>query len=106
MCLAHSGIRPCSVERYHVFVMLERAPRYRCCDRMDWKVAADFGHVAGFDLDLCRCAGCGAYSIAVFYLSSTTYNVISHELAEDLLRLKDSADPNRLKLALKRWIDS
>jgi len=92
--------------RYNVPVMLEFPTRYRCCERMDWKVVADFGHVAGFDLDLCRCAVCGAYSIAVFYVSSTTYNVISGELAEHFLRLRDSANPKEFKLALKRWVDS
>ncbi len=73
---------------------------------MEWKDIADFGHVAGFDLDLCRCAACGAYSIAVFYVSSATYNVISNELAEHFLRLKHAGDPDEFKLALKRWVDS
>ena len=70
---------------------------------MEWTPVADFGHAAGFDFDLGRCAACGAYIMAVFYEPSTTYNIIPDELAQHFLSLK--ADPRELKLALKKWVD-
>ncbi len=77
--------------------------QYRCCDQMQWEPVADFGHAGGFDLDLGRCAACGVYIMAVFYVSSTTYNCISDELARHFLSLRD--DPPRLNKALKQWVD-
>lgn len=77
--------------------------QYRCCDDMQWQSVADFGHVAGFDLDLGRCAACGIYIMAVFYVSSTIYNCISDELAQRFLALRE--DPIALKKALRRWVD-
>ncbi len=70
---------------------------------MQWKPVADFGHVAGFDLDLGRCTACGVYIMAVFYVESTTYNCISDELAQHFLSLR--GDPLQLKEELKKWVD-
>ena len=70
---------------------------------MEWTPVADFGHAGGFDLDLGRCAACDVYLMAVFYEPSTTYVVISDELAQEFLSLRD--DPARLKQALKKWVD-
>lgn len=83
--------------------MPEPISQYRCCDRMQRKYVADFGHVAGFDLELGRCAACGTYIMAVFYLESTSYNCISDELAQHFLSLCD--DPLPLKKALEKWVD-
>ena len=64
----------------------------------------DFGHAAGFDFDLGRCAACGAYMIAVFYEPSTTYNIIPDALAKQLLTYQQE-DPAKLKVALKNWVE-
>ena len=76
--------------------------RQVCCDKQSWSAIADFGHAGGFDLDLGRCANCGAYLMAVFYVSSTTYSVISNQQAAHFLKLQGTPE---LKTALKTWVD-
>ena len=76
---------------------------YRCCDELEWEAVADLGHTAGVDFDLGRCKNCGTYLMAVFYVVSTTYNVLSKEEAEEFLQLQESP---KLKAALRRWFDS
>ncbi len=73
-----------------------------CCDNRSWTAVADFGHAGGVDLDLGKCENCGAYLMAVFYVSSTNYVVISNEQAEHFLTLHGTPE---LKKALKNWVD-
>ena len=63
---------------------------------------ADFDSAGGFDLDLGRCASCGTWLMAVWYVGSTTYNVISQERAEYFLKLQGTPE---LRKALKAWVD-
>lgn len=76
--------------------------RHRCCDSQRFEAAADFGEVTGFDLELGRCANCDAWLMAVFWASSTTYNVISQEQAERFLRLQGTPELHR---ALETWVN-
>ncbi len=78
------------------------AVRHTCCDDRSWTAIADFGHAGGVDLDLGKCENCGAYLMAVFYVSSTIYLVISNEQAENFLSLHGTPE---LKKALKNWVD-
>ena len=78
------------------------AVRHGCCADRSWTPLADFGHAAGVDLDLGRCGNCGAYLMAVFYVESTNYVVISQEEAERFLKLQGTPE---LKKALKNWVD-
>jgi hypothetical protein len=78
------------------------ATRHTCCDNQSWTAVADFGHAGGVDLDLGTCENCGAYLMAVFYVSSTNYVVISNEQAEHFLKLQGTPE---LKKALKNWVD-
>ncbi len=78
------------------------ARRHTCCDSLSWTVVADFGHAGGVDLDLGKCENCGAYLMAVFYVDSTNYVVISNEQAEHFLTLHGTPE---LKKALKNWVD-
>jgi hypothetical protein len=78
------------------------APRYDCCADQSWTPLADFGHAAGADFDLGRCENCGTYLMAVFYVQSTNYVVISKERAEYFLKLQGTPE---LKKALKNWFD-
>ncbi len=78
------------------------AARHGCCADQSWTPLADFGHAAGVDLDLGRCENCGAYLMAVFYVQSTNYVVISKERAEHFLELHGTPE---LKTALKNWLD-
>lgn len=73
-----------------------------CCAEQDWTALADLGHAAGADFDLGRCRSCGAHLMAVFYVASTTYVVISKEQAEGFLALQGTPE---LKKALKAWLD-
>ncbi len=73
-----------------------------CCDNRSWTAVADFGHAGGVDLDLGKCENCGAYLMAVFYVSSTNYVVISNEQAENFLTLQGTPE---LRKALKNWVD-
>lgn len=75
--------------------------RHMCCDNQSWTPIADFGHAGGCDLDLGQCEACGAYLMAVFYVSSTNYVVVSKEEAERFLRLHGTP---ALKKALKDWV--
>ncbi|MGR9107393.1 MAG: hypothetical protein ACU843_10745 [Gammaproteobacteria bacterium] len=75
--------------------------RHRCCEDFEWQEIADLGEAAGVDFELGRCTNCGAFILSVFYVSSTTYNVISKQRAEAFLALQGKAE---LKKALKRWI--
>ena len=77
--------------------------QYRCCSEMEWEAVADLGHTAGVDFDLGRCKNCGTYLMAVFYVNSITYNVLSDQQAKRFLKLQGS---DTLKKALKRWLDS
>lgn len=81
----------------------EPLSQYQCCERMQWTPVADLGEAAGFDFDLGRCAACGISIMAVFYVSSTTYNCISDEQAQRFLSLRDDAPA--LKKALRKWVD-
>jgi hypothetical protein len=72
-----------------------------CCDGQAWKGVADFGHTAGFDFDLGRCASCGAYLMSVAYADQPTVHVIEQSEAEAFLRLQGGPE---LKPALKRWV--
>ena len=81
---------------------VEPASRQTCCDDQSWTAIADFGHAAGVDLDLGKCGSCGAHLMAVFYVESTNYVVISNEQAEHLLNLQGTPE---LKKALKNWVD-
>ena len=74
-----------------------------CCSEQEWEPVADLGHTAGVDFDLGRCKNCGTYLMAVFYVSSTTYNVLSEQQAERFLRLRGSPV---LRKALRRWLES
>jgi len=76
---------------------------YICCSEQEWEPVADFGHTAGVDLDLGRCKHCKTYLMAVFYVNSTTYNVLSKQKAKRFLKLQGSAE---LKKTLRRWVDS
>ncbi len=76
--------------------------RHRCCEQQRFEAVADFGHVTGFDLDLGRCASCGAWLMAVFWAASTTYNMISQEQAERFLELQGTPE---LRRALKAWVN-
>jgi hypothetical protein len=76
--------------------------RHRCCDNLTWTPVADFGHAGGTDLDLGRCAACGAYLMAVGYAGSTTYVVVSPEKAQRFLSLQGTPE---LAKALKRWVE-
>ena len=78
------------------------AKRHTCCDDLSWAAVADFGHAGGVDLDLGKCENCGAYLMAVFYVESTNYVVISNEQAELFLTLHGTPE---LKKALKNWVD-
>ena len=78
-----------------------RRQRHRCCENQSWVAVADFGHAGGVDLDLGRCASCGAYLMAVFYVSSTSYVAVSDEQARDFLALLGTP---ALKKALKAWV--
>ncbi len=80
---------------------VEQPVRRECCDRQSWTAVADLGHAGGVDLDLGRCANCGTYLMAVFYVTSTNYVTISREQAEHFLSLRDTPE---LKPALKRWV--
>ncbi len=73
-----------------------------CCDNRSWTAVSDFGHAGGVDLDLGKCENCGAYLMAVFYVDSTNYVVISNEQAEHFLTLHGTPE---LKKALKNWVD-
>ena len=75
--------------------------RHRCCEQQGFEAVADFGSVTGFDLDLGRCASCGAWLMAVFWVTSTTYNVISQEQAERFLELQGTPE---LRRVLKAWV--
>jgi len=77
------------------------AVKHTCCENQSWTAIADFGHAGGVDLDLGKCENCGAYLMAVFYVSSTNYVVISREQADEFLALGDT--PERKK-ALKNWV--
>ena len=70
---------------------------------MQWTPVADLGESAGFDFDLGRCASCGIYIMAVFYVSSTTYNCLPEERALRFLSLRDHS--TELKRALRKWVD-
>jgi hypothetical protein len=74
-----------------------------CCSEREWEPVADLGHTAGVDFDLGRCKNCGTYLMAVFYVNSITYNVLSKQQGERFLRLQGSPE---LKRSLKRWFDS
>ena len=76
---------------------------YTCCSKQEWEPVADLGHTAGVDFDLGRCKNCGTYLMAVFYVNSITYNVLSKQEAERFLKLQGSPE---LKKSLKRWFDS
>ncbi len=80
---------------------VEEPARRGCCDRQSWTAVADFGHAGGVDLDLGKCENCGAYLMAVFYVTTTNYVVISRQQAEHFLSLKGTPE---LKPALKRWV--
>ena len=77
--------------------------QYMCCNDQEWEPVADLGHAAGVDLDLGQCKNCGTYLMAVFYVNSTTYNVLSKQEAERFLKLQGNSE---LKKALRRWGDS
>ncbi|MCZ6588576.1 MAG: hypothetical protein O7B24_11590 [Alphaproteobacteria bacterium] len=77
------------------------AKRHTCCDQQSWTAVWDFGHAGGVDLDLGKCENCGAYLMAVFYVDSTNYVVISNEQAQHFLTLHDTPE---LKKALKKWV--
>jgi hypothetical protein len=72
-----------------------------CCDQQSWTAVADFDHAGGVDLDLGKCENCGVYLMAVFYVVSTNYVVITNELAEHFLALQGTPE---LKKALKNWV--
>ena len=74
------------------------AKMHTCCDNQSWTAVEDFGHAGGVDLDLGKCENCDAYLMAVFYVSSTNYVVISNEQAEYFLTLCGTPE---LKKALK-----
>ena len=75
--------------------------RHRCCERQSFELVADFGEVKGFDIDLGRCTSCDAWLMAVFWVSSTTYNVISQAQAERYQGLQGTPE---LRRALKTWV--
>ncbi len=75
--------------------------RSDCCSDQEWTHVADFGHTAGFDFDLGRCANCGAYLLAVAYADRPTIHVIGKSEAESFLRLDGTPE---LKKALRRWV--
>lgn len=77
------------------------AARYMCCEDQSWTPIADFGHAAGVDLDLGKCETCGAYLMAVFYVASTNYVVVSEDEAQRFLGLQGTP---ALKKALKDWV--
>jgi len=74
-----------------------------CCARRKWEAVADFGHVSGLDLDLGRCAHCGAYVMAVVYNWPPNYIVLDPDDAHRFLALRDH--PRELRVELKRWLD-
>jgi hypothetical protein len=76
----------------------------KCCANPEWTPVADFGHAAGFDLDLGRCANCGRYLMSVYYYGASNYVPVSDDRAKEWLALQEE-DPLRLKAALKKWID-
>lgn len=78
------------------------ARRHTCCDKRSWIDVAELGHAGGCDLDLGWCENCGAYLMAVFYVNSTNYVVLSDERAEHFLRLEGTP---QLKKELKSWVD-
>lgn len=75
--------------------------KHTCCAKQSWTPVADFGHAGGVDLDLGKCDSCGEYLMAVFYVESTTYVVISKELAKRFLKLQGTPE---LKKVLKNWV--
>ena len=77
------------------------AKRHTCCDDLSWTAVADFDHAGGVDLDLGKCENCGAYLMAVSYVESTNYVVISNDRAEYLLSLHGTPE---LKKVLKNWM--
>ncbi len=72
-----------------------------CCNDQKWTGVADFGHTAGFDFDLGRCASCGAYLLSVAYAERPTVHPIEAREAEVFLRLQGKPE---LRQALKRWV--
>ncbi len=74
---------------------------YDCCGDQEWTHVADFGHTAGFDFDLGRCANCGAYLLEVAYAYWPTIHVIEKPEAESFLRLDGTPE---LRKALRRWV--
>ena len=81
----------------------ETMSEYICCSEQEWEPVADLGHTAGVDFDLGRCKNCGTYLMAVFYVNSTTYNVLSKQQGERFLKLQGSPE---LKKSLRQWFDS
>ncbi len=65
---------------------------------------ADFGHVAGFDVDLGKCSVCGGYLMCLGYGASATYHRVRDERAAYYLSLQKD-DPERLRLVLRKWAD-
>ncbi len=75
--------------------------RSTCCSDQEWSGVADFGHTAGFDFDLGRCANCRSYLLSVAYAYRPTVHVIGEREAEKFLVLDGTPE---LRKALKRWV--
>lgn len=78
--------------------------RYRCCDQFDWVAVADFGHVAGVDLDLGRCDRCGRYVMAVFEPQEGSLTRVCLTNAEAQTFLSRQGDPAGLRAVLQAWV--
>jgi hypothetical protein len=81
------------------------AAKSDCCNGLTWTAVADFGHAAGVDIDLGRCSVCGSYLMCATYGASATYHRVSEERAAHYLSLQKE-DPERLRLVLRKWVDS
>jgi hypothetical protein len=80
------------------------ASRYRCCDAFEWVAVAEFGRVAGVDLALGRCGGCGMHLMTVTVPQGGSPSRVSLTAAEAGLFLRLRRDPAKLRAALESWI--
>ena len=83
---------------------MSETSRYRCCDRFEWVFLADFGRVAGVDLDLGRCGQCGMFVMAVVEPQGGSLTRVCLTNAEAQTFLSRQDDPAGLEAVLQAWL--